>query len=144
LFERMRAGPDEDPRLTVEGRPLPARKRAGSLAWFDFMVLCDGPRSQIDYLELARRFAVIIVSDIPRLTIDMSNQARRFTWLVDVFYDHRVKLIVSAEVPAEELYVEGHNSQEFARTVSRLMEMRTREYMSLPHHAGNADSAGNR
>ena len=118
LFERMRATADEDPRLTIEGRPLPARKRAGSMAWFDFTVLCDGPRSQIDYLELACRFAVIIVSDVPRLTADMSNQARRFTWLVDVFYDHRVKLIVSAAVPAEELYVEGHNSQEFQRTLA--------------------------
>jgi len=137
LFERMRAAADEDPRLTIEGRPLPARKRAGSVAWFDFTVLCDGPRSQIDYLELACRFAVIIVSDVPRLTPEMSNQARRFTWLVDVFYDHRVKLIVSAAVPAEELYVEGHNSKEFQRTVSRLIEMRTREYMSLPHQAGS-------
>ena len=141
LFERMRPGPDEDPRLTVDSRLLKAKKRAGSLVWFDFATLCEGPRSQIDYLELARRFSVIIVSDVPRLSPDMSNAARRFTWLVDVFYDHRVKLLVSAEVVAGEVYREGPNSREFARTVSRLTEMRTREYMALPHLAGDAAPA---
>jgi cell division protein ZapE len=135
-FERMRPGPDEDSRLSVEGRTLKARARAGSLVWFDFAPLCDGPRSQLDYLELARRFAVVIVSGVPRLTADMGNAARRLTWLVDVLYDHRVKLLLSAAVPAEELYREGPNSQDFPRTVSRLIEMRTREYMALPHQAG--------
>ena len=114
---------------------------AGGLVWFDFATLCEGPRSQIDYLELARRFAVIIVSDVPRLSPDMSNAARRFTWLVDVLYDHRVKLLLSAEVAAADLYREGANSGEFARTVSRLVEMRTREYMALPHLAGDAPPA---
>ena len=136
LFERMRPGPDEDPRLAIEGRMLKARKRAGSLVWFDFATLCEGPRSQLDYLEIARRFAVVIVTGVPRLTPDMGNAARRFTWLVDVLYDHRVKLLLSAAVPAEELYREGPNSQEFPRTVSRLIEMRTHEYMALPHQAG--------
>jgi cell division protein ZapE len=135
-YERMRSGPDEDPRLTIEARPLAARARAGSLVWFDFATLCDGPRSQRDYLELARRFALMILSGVPRLTPDMGNAARRFTWLVDVLYDHLVKLLLSAAVPAEALYREGPNSQDFARTVSRLIEMRTREYMALPHQAG--------
>lgn len=141
LFERMRAGPDEDPRLVIDSRPLKAKKRAGGLVWFNFATLCEGPRSQIDYLELARRFAVVIVSDVPRLSPDMSNAARRFTWLVDVLYDHRVKLLLSAEVAAADLYREGANSHEFARTVSRLVEMRTREYMALPHLAGDAAPA---
>ena len=132
----MRPGPDENPLLSVESRPLRARARAGSLVWFDFATLCEGPRSQRDYLELARRFSVIMVSSVPRLTPEMSNAARRFTWLVDVLYDHRVKLLLSAAVPAEELYREGPNSQEFPRTASRLIEMRTREYMALPHQAG--------
>ena len=140
-FERMRPGPDEDPRLHIEGRTLKAKKRAGSLIWFDFATLCEGPRSQLDYLELARRFAVVIVSDVPRLGSDMGNAARRFTWLVDVLYDHRVKLLISAAVPADELYREGPNSQEFSRTVSRLIEMRTHEYMALPHQAGEAAAA---
>jgi cell division protein ZapE len=136
LFDRMRAGPDENPRLTVEARGLKAKRRAGGVVWFGFATLCEGPRSQVDYLELARRFAVVIVSDVPRLSADMGNAARRFTWLVDVLYDHRVKLLLSAAVPAAELYLEGPNSQDFARTVSRLIEMRTREYMALPHQAG--------
>ena len=140
-FERMRPGPAEDPRLTIESRPLAARARAGSLVWFDFATLCDGPRSQRDYLEIARRFAVVMLSGVPRLTPEMGNAARRFTWLVDVLYDHRVKLVLSAAVPAEELYRQGPNSQDFARTVSRLIEMRTRDYMALPHRAGESAQA---
>jgi cell division protein ZapE len=136
LFDRMRAGPDENPRLTIEARGLKAKRRAGGVIWFGFAALCEGPRSQVDYLELARRFAVIIVSDVPRLSADMGNAARRFTWLVDVLYDHRVKLLLSAAVPVTQLYLEGPNSKDFARTVSRLIEMRTREYMALPHQAG--------
>ena len=141
LFERMRPGPDEDPRLSIDSRAIKAKKRAGSLVWFDFATLCEGPRSQIDYLELARRFAVVIVSDLPRLSPEMGSAARRFTWLVDVLYDHRVKLLLSAEVAAADLYREGANSHEFARTVSRLAEMRTRDYMALPHLAGHAAPA---
>ena len=134
-FERMRSGPDESPRLLIEGRTLTARHRAGSAVWFEFPALCDGPRSQRDYLELARQFSVVFVSGIPRLTAEMGDRARRFTWLVDILYDHRVKLIVSAAVPAEELYTEGPNSREFPRTASRLAEMRSREYMAQPHVA---------
>ena len=89
----MRTGPDEDRRSSRSraGRCRPG-KRAGSVVWFDFDALCDGPRSQRDYLELARRFAVLFVSDIPRLRHRQGDLARRFTWLVDILYDHRVKL----------------------------------------------------
>jgi cell division protein ZapE len=132
-FDAVASGPDEDPRLVVEGRVLAARRRAGSAVWFDFAVLCEGPRSQRDYLELARRFAVVVVSGVPRMDRSRGDAARRFTWLVDILYDHRVKLVVSAEAPAEALYVEGPNAQEFPRTVSRLSEMRSHEYMALPH-----------
>jgi len=135
LFERMRSGPDESPRLAIEGRTLTARHRAGSAVWFDFAALCDGPRSQRDYLELARQFSVVFVSGIPRLTAEMGDRARRFTWLVDILYDHRVKLLASAAVPPEGLYVEGPHSREFPRTVSRLVEMQSRAYMALPHVA---------
>jgi cell division protein ZapE len=119
----------------IEGRPLVARRRAGSAIWFDFAALCDGPRSQRDYLELAQRFAVVFLSGIPVMSADMSDLARRFTWLVDILYDHRVKLVASAEAPAAALYLAGRNVQEFPRTVSRLTEMRTRDYMALPHAA---------
>ncbi len=141
-FETMRAGPDEDSRLTVEGRTLVAKKRAGSAVWFEFATLCDGPRSQRDYLELARRFSVLFLSGIPRMTAEMGDRARRFTWLVDILYDHRVKLLASAAARPEDLYREGPNSREFARTVSRLAEMQTHAYMGEPHVAAETSSDG--
>jgi cell division protein ZapE len=137
-FDAMCAGPDDDPHLVIERRKLVARRRAGGAVWFDFSALCDGPRSQRDYLVLARSFSVIFLSDIPVMSAQEGDRARRFTWLVDILYDHRVKLLASAAAPAEALYVAGPNAQEFPRTVSRLAEMRTREYMALPHLAGDA------
>ena len=136
-FESMRAGPDEDPKLVVEGRALVARRRAGSAVWFDFATLCDGPRSQRDYLELACRFSVLFLSGIPQMTAEMGDRARRFTWLVDILYDHRVKLLASAAARPDDLYREGPNSREFSRTVSRLVEMQTHEYMGEPHVAAD-------
>jgi len=141
-FESMRAGPDEDPKLAIEGRTLLARRRAGSAVWFDFAALCDGPRSQRDYLELARRFPVLFLSGIPRMTAEMGDRARRFTWLIDILYDHRVKLLASAAGRPDELYREGPNSGEFGRTVSRLVEMQTHDYMGEAHVAAEAPSPG--
>jgi cell division protein ZapE len=132
-FERMRSGPDLPPRLDIEGRTLTARRVTGSAAWFDFANLCDGPRSQRDYLELARTYAVLLVSGVPVMTEAMGDVARRFTWLVDILYDHRVKLLVSAAVPPEALYRAGPHQREFARTVSRLVEMQSHQYMAEPH-----------
>jgi cell division protein ZapE len=132
-FEAVATGPDGDPRLSIEGRTIVARRRAGDAVWFDFAALCDGPRSQRDYLEIAREFAVVLVSGVPRMDAGMADRARRFTWLVDILYDHRVKLVLSAAAPAESLYVAGPNAQEFPRTVSRLIEMRSRDYMALAH-----------
>jgi cell division protein ZapE len=140
-FERMRGGPDEDPRLVIEGRAIHAKRRAGSAAWFEFTALCDGPRSQLDYLELAERFSVLLLSSVPRMTAAMGDRARRFTWLVDILYDHRVKLLVAAAARPEDLYREGPNSQEFPRTASRLIEMQTHDYMALPHLSGAAKAA---
>jgi cell division protein ZapE len=134
-FERVCSGHSEPTRLLIEGRTLTARRRAADAVWFDFAELCDGPRSQRDYLELARQFAVILLSDIPRMSAEMGDRARRFTWLIDILYDHRVKLIVSAAVPPADLYVDGPNCREFPRTVSRLAEMQSRAYMALPHVA---------
>jgi cell division protein ZapE len=132
-FEQVRAGPDENPRLAIEGRTLTARMRAGSAVWFEFAMLCEGPRSQRDYLEIAREFAVLVLSDVPRMTAEMGDRARRFTWLIDILYDHRVKLIVSAAARPEQLYVDGPHSREFPRTVSRLTEMQTRDYIAQRH-----------
>jgi len=140
-FEAMANGPDEDRRLAIEGRTIVARRRAGSAAWFDFASLCDGPRSQRDYLEIARRFSVVLLSGVPAMGPSTADLARRFTWLVDILYDHRVKLIASAEVEAEALYREGPAAHEFPRTVSRLIEMRTRDYMAEPHASRDTVSA---
>ena len=136
-FDAMAGGPDEDLKVSVDGRMILARRRAGSAVWFDFAALCDGPRSQRDYLEIARRFAVVFVSGIPAMGPATADLARRFTWLVDILYDHDVKLVASAAVEPDALYREGPAAHEFARTASRLAEMRTREYMARMH-AGHA------
>lgn len=131
-FDRLAATADEDPVLVIEGRELRARRRADGVCWFDFQTICGGPRSQVDYLELARAFHAVIVSDVPRMTPAMASEARRFVWLVDVFYDQRVKLLLSAECEPQELYVAGPMAGEFFRTASRLAEMQTAEYLDLP------------
>ena len=115
--------------LDVEGREIPYRKRAGGLVWFDFQALCGGARSYTDYVDLAKRFHTVILSGLPRLPAKDSDAARRFTWLVDVFYDERIKLIISAEAQPEEIFMEGDNSAEFQRSVSRLHEMQSAEYL---------------
>jgi cell division protein ZapE len=137
-FEATAAGADEERKLAIEGRTIVARRRAGSAVWFDFVALCDGPRSQRDYLEIARRFGVVLLSGVPAMGPGNGDLARRFTWLVDILYDHRVKLLASAAVEAERLYPAGPAAHEFARTVSRLVEMRTHEYLLLPHGAPSA------
>jgi cell division protein ZapE len=134
-FEWVAEADDDDPQLTIESRTIRARRRAGGVVWFDFAVLCGGPRSQNDYLELAARFHTVLLSNVPRMSAGQASEARRFTWLVDVLYDHRVKLLLSAEVPAAQLYVAGALSNEFARTVSRLQEMQSREYLEAPRRA---------
>jgi len=130
---------DEDPRMHIEQREIRALRRAGGVIWFDFQTLCGGPRSQNDYLELASRFHTVILSGVPRMSASMSSEARRFTWLIDVFYDHKVKLIMSAEVAPEQLYTQGAMANEFHRTVSRIIEMQSREYM-LAERRGAADA----
>ena len=123
---------DEDPRLMIENREIRALRRAGGVVWFDFRTLCGGPRSQNDYLELSQQFHTVVLSDIPRMSAGMASEARRFVWLIDVLYDQRVKLLMSAECPPEELYTAGAMSGEFHRTVSRIIEMQSREYLESP------------
>ncbi len=130
-FERLAEAKDESPELNIEHRVLKARRRAGGVVWFDFRELCGGPRSQNDYLELAARFHAVLVSGVPQMSPRLASEARRFTWLVDVMYDRRVKLILSAEVEAEALYTGGPLAHEFPRTVSRLHEMRSAEFLAL-------------
>ncbi|VTU32587.1 AFG1-like ATPase [Variovorax sp. PBL-H6] len=129
-FERLAESADENPVLHIEAREIHARRKAGGVVWFDFKTLCGGPRSQNDYLEIASQFHTVLLSDVPHMPVRMASEARRFTWLIDVFYDRRVKLIMSAEVPPEALYTEGPLAHEFPRTVSRLNEMRSTEFLA--------------
>ena len=132
-FTRLAASRDEDPVLHIEAREIRARRRAGGVVWFDFKTLCGGPRSQNDYLEIASQFNTVLLSDVPHMPVRMASEARRFTWLVDVLYDRRVKLIMSAAVPPEALYTDGPLAHEFPRTVSRLNEMQSADFLALEH-----------
>ena len=117
--------------MNIEQRELRAVRRAGGVVWFDFRMLCGGPRSQNDYLEIASRFHTVLLSNVPQMPLRMASEARRFTWLVDVLYDRRVKLLLSAAVQPEQLYTEGPLAHEFPRTVSRLREMQSAEFLAL-------------
>ena len=123
---------DDDPEIIIENRPVRAVRRAGGVAWFDFETLCGGPRSQVDYLEIAQQFHTVLLSDVPKLTPLMAAQARRFLWLIDVLYDQRVTLMISAQCEPAAIYTEGAMVQEFERTVSRLLEMQSQEYLNQP------------
>lgn len=123
----------ENVALEVEGRTITARKEAEDVAWFDFAALCDGPRSQNDYIELACEYHTVLLSNIPALHAGIDDQVRRFINLVDEFYDRQVKLIISAEKPLESLYSGGRLTFEFQRTQSRLLEMQSHEYLAREH-----------
>jgi cell division protein ZapE len=119
--------------MEVLGRNIQTRQRADGIGWFDFSELCDGPRSQNDYIEIARAFQTVLLSKVPELNSETENQARRFIALVDEFYDRRVKLIVSAACPITEIYTGARLTMEFQRTTSRLLEMQSTDYLSAPH-----------
>jgi len=130
-FGQLAEAHDEDPVMQIEHRSLRAVRRAGGVVWFDFRTLCGGPRSQNDYLEIASRFHTVLLSNVPQMSPRMASEARRFTWLVDVLYDRRVRLIATAAVPPQALYTEGPLVHEFPRTVSRLREMQSAGFGAL-------------
>ena len=130
-FAKLAESVDEDAVLHIEAREIHAKRKAGGVVWFDFKTLCGGPRSQNDYLEIATQFHTVLLSNVPAMPPRLSSEARRFTWLVDVLYDRRVKLIMSAEVAPEALYTEGPLAHEFPRTVSRINEMQSVAYLNL-------------
>lgn len=127
--EEIRANVD----IEVEGRSISARFEAEDVVWFDFYSLCDGPRSQNDYIELAREYHAVLIGNVPELNGDTDDQARRFINMVDEFYDRNVKLIISAAMPLESIYAGGRLNFEFNRTSSRLLEMQSHEYLAQPH-----------
>lgn len=136
-YFRMVAGEEgkKGGKIEVLGREIPTLRRGHGVIWFDFITLCGGPRSQNDYLEIARAYHTVMLSHVPKMTQHQASEARRFTWLIDVFYDHKVKLIATADCAPEALYTEGTQASEFARTVSRMTEMNSKEYLALPHIA---------
>ncbi|TAG00628.1 MAG: AFG1 family ATPase [Betaproteobacteria bacterium] len=141
-FNRLATKALAEKSITLYGREISLRKHADGVIWFDFSALCETPRSQNDYLELAQAHHSMILSNVPMLGSKESNVIRRFTLLVDVLYDHRVKLIMSAAAPLAEIsrvddsVTDGDTRRvlsEFARTTSRLTEMQSAEYMSEAH-----------
>jgi len=122
-----------DTLLAVEGRTIAARHAAADVVWFDFAAICDGPRSQADYVEIARDYHTVLVSGVPCFDAASDNQARRFIALVDELYDRHVKLVIAAAAPPEALYRGERLAFEFERTRSRLVEMQSHDYLARPH-----------
>jgi cell division protein ZapE len=122
-----------DALLAVEGRTIAARRSASDVVWFDFEAICDGPRSQADYVEIARDYHTVLVSGVPCFDAASDNQARRFIALVDELYDRNVKLVIAAAAPPEALYRGERLAFEFERTRSRLVEMQSHDYLARPH-----------
>jgi len=119
--------------LSIEGRALHAVATGPGIAWFDFGELCDGPRSQNDYIELARLYRTLVIADVPLFDSFNENAARRFIMLIDELYDRRVKIVVSAAAAPAQLYHGERLRFEFERAASRLMEMQTQEYLAGEH-----------
>lgn len=133
-YNELTSGGSSKPRdIEVRGRKIHALKSSGDVGFFSFKELCDANLGSEDYIEIARRFNTILINGIPKMRRDDYNLAIRFTKLIDQLYEHKCKLIATAEVPANELYIEGEQSFEFARTVSRLMEMQSKDYLRAEH-----------
>lgn len=133
-FENLSPEPGgESKQIRVEGRAIDTIKTADSVVWFDFNHICDGPRGAADYIEIAKIFQTILISNVPVMDALSDDHARRFMTMIDEFYDRNVKLIISAEAPPEDLYTGANLSQNFKRTVSRLHEMGTKEYLKKQH-----------
>jgi len=137
MFERL--SPvlrQSDSRIEIMGRMIPVKQLANGVVWFEFADLCGGPRAQTDYLEIAQQFHTVFVSHIPQLGVEDGAALQRLIWLVDVLYDARVKVVISAAVAVQELCRFASANAEFARAASRLIEMQSKAYLELPHREG--------
>lgn len=119
--------------LHVQGRELTISHSVGDIAMLSFAELCEQPLGTADYMELASEYSTLLITDIPQMNADMRNEAKRFVTLIDTLYEHKVKLICSAEVSPEHLYISGTGAFEFERTASRLHEMQSRDYCCAEH-----------
>ena len=120
----------DENRVRVAGRDIPVRGLSHDVVWFDFSAIFGIPRCQRDYIDIANRFSTVMVSGLPVLKADQRNLTRSLINLVDVFYDAKVKLIISAQAPIQEIYPTGTLAFEFERCISRLIEMRSDEYLN--------------
>lgn len=119
--------------IEVEGREIGTRRLSQGVVWFDFADICGGPRGKNDYIEIAKRYHTVLISSVPSFNRNNDNERRRFTWLVDEFYDRRVKLVISAQGDWEAIFSQALGETETDRTHSRLIEMQTRSYLCEPH-----------
>lgn len=128
--------------LEIEGRKVSVKRHARDVVWFEFAAICDGPRGKPDYIELSRTYHTVMVSNVPQFGTGTADKLRRFVWMIDEFYDRRVKLILSAASPVEHLVLEADASDAFQanlnaslkdRLVSRLTEMQSHDYLAMPH-----------
>jgi cell division protein ZapE len=124
-----------DHTFILNHRRLKAVRQSEDVVWFEFRELCDGPRGQADYIELARCYHTVFLSNVPVLGPEHENQARRFITLVDEFYDRNVKLIIGAAAAVQDIYRGSRLAFEFERTRSRLIEMQTQQYLAREHRA---------
>jgi cell division protein ZapE len=120
-------------KVEILGRYIPAKAVCDDIGWFDFYALCDGPRSQNDYIELGKLFHAVIIANVPSMSIKNDDLARRFINLIDEFYDRGVKVIMSADAAIPDIYEGGKLEFEFQRTTSRMLEMQSHEYLTREH-----------
>ncbi|WP_434358349.1 cell division protein ZapE [Parasalinivibrio latis] len=133
-FDQLADEPkSENKVIEINNRPMTTRHEADGVVHFSFRELCDSPRSQNDYMELARLYHTILLSDVPKMGEGTDDAARRFIAMVDEFYERHVKLIISAEVAMDGLYTDGRLTFEFRRCCSRLIEMQSHDYLALEH-----------
>ncbi|MGA9367268.1 MAG: cell division protein ZapE, partial [Steroidobacteraceae bacterium] len=119
--------------VEIDGRPIAVVRQSERVVWFDFEALCNGPRSQDDYIEIARNYQSVVVSDVPVMDAMRDDEARRFIALIDELYDRCVKLVISAAAAPSQLYRGERLLLEFQRTASRLTEMQSEEYLVRGH-----------
>jgi len=136
LFDSLAEGDvTEGGAMQVEDRAIPLLRAASGMGWFDFGALCEGPRSALDYIEIARELHTVFVTGVPVLDALRDDAARRFVSMVDEFYDRGVKLVVGAAALPAQLYRGERLAMSFERTVSRLIEMRSQDYLAREHRA---------
>ena len=137
LQARWRAlGADDSHRdagIDIDGRRIPVRARSRGMCWFDFTALCEGPRGSADYIEIACEFHTVLLGGIPRMGSDRDDAARRFVTLIDELYDRHVNLVCTADAEPPALYAGERLVAAFERTASRLIEMRSADYLALEH-----------